>query len=75
MAVKKSRGGFNDRLHSYGKWHEKANMDRFLTLVFLTAEEKRTWCETHLGDQHVCYFDGDDVAGVELKDTAKQKST
>ncbi len=68
--VKEQEGGFSKGLKEYGKWHEKwgqrIDMDRFVTLVFLTAEEKIEFCKKFLGkdNERACYVDG---AGVELK--------
>ena len=77
MAIKKkqhSAGEFRQRLNDYGKWQDKANMDRFVILVFLTAAEKAEWAGRHLGDPEACYIDGHAVATVELESKATKRS-
>ena len=56
----------NTRLQ-VGKWGEELDMDRFVILVFLTAEEKRAFAQSHFGTPDVDYFDGDDVESISLK--------
>jgi hypothetical protein len=76
MAIQKKRdsaGAFNKRLREFGQWMNVMDMDRFVILVFMTADEKRAWAKRVLGNEDVCYFDGDDVIDVELKESAKQK--
>ena len=69
MAKKaKSQKTFREALKNYGKWREAGNMDRFVTLVFLTAKEKTTFCERVFGFPDVDYLDGAEVE--ELKITA-----
>lgn len=67
---------FGRRLKGYGKWREKANMDRFVTLVFLTAQEKRDFCKRVFGEDmtDVDYLDGDDVESLTLKPEEQQRS-
>jgi hypothetical protein len=55
------------RIKEYGSWKDKADMDRFVILVFLTAAEKRAFVKKQFGDELVDYFDGDDVASIQLK--------
>lgn len=64
---------FGQRLAQYGKWREKTNMDRFVILAFLTAEEKRDFCKRQGLPEDVDYIDGDDVQGLELKPESEQR--
>lgn len=59
--------GYKQRLKDFSSWMEVTNMDRFVILVFLTAEEKRRFAKAQLGDETVDYFDGDDVESIKLK--------
>jgi hypothetical protein len=58
---------FAQRLDQYGKWRDKTNMDRFVILVFLTAEEKEAFCRQQLGAPDVDYVDGAEVASLTMK--------
>ena len=62
-------------LQASGKWAEELNMDRFVILVFLTAEEKRAFALKQLGDENIDYFDGDDVERITIKPTATKRKT
>jgi hypothetical protein len=69
-----AKTSFGQRLKQYGQWREKTNMDRFVTLVFLTAKEKAEFCKRMFGDEAVDYLDGDDVESVTLKPEDQQRS-
>jgi len=56
---------------NHGRWSEELNLDRFVILVFLTAEEKQAFAEAQLGDACIDYFDGDDVESIKLKRSVK----
>lgn len=47
-------------------WHSRIDMDRFVVLVFLTADEKMAFAREALGEdnERVVYIDG---AGCTLK--------
>jgi hypothetical protein len=55
---KKKKESFHDRLGKYGKWRAKTDMNRFVTLVFLTAEEKAEFCQRMFKSEYVDYVEG-----------------
>ena len=58
---------FGQRLASYGKWRDRTNMDRFIVITYLTAEEKMAAAEKYFGDAYVDYLDGADIDQIIIK--------
>lgn len=70
--MSETRTEFGQRLKDYGKWRDQVNVDRFIVLVYLTAEEKAAASQRMFGIPDVVYVDGADVEAVTLKAGAKE---
>jgi hypothetical protein len=61
---------YGRRIKAYGQWQDEINLDRFITLVFMSAQEKEAFSKKHFGASNVCYLDGADVVIVQIKPEA-----
>ena len=65
-----ARTKFGERLKDYGRWRAKVDVDRFVILVFSTADEKRIFASKVLGDGDAVYVDGQTVE-LRIRDAEK----